>query len=262
MEVVCIRPSWVLFPASVRRVLDHLRDAAPSASPSTPGRHREPLPILRSYVDPADAARAFRLALELSTTPYRVFIITAADTFEPEPTLPHLEKVYGKPLPRVVKPEVYAEILTPAPSTFPGRARFSAGARHPIGRNSPRASTLPNPPDSSPFRASRPETAVAGAGKMPPSISGYPAFMNAGPGGHRAEHDARRGMGRARPLRAHGLGDGGPDQAAHRRALGRGPRQAGGGVAQGAQHRADPPRPEQLVRGAGRPRACERRPRR
>jgi nucleoside-diphosphate-sugar epimerase len=108
MEVVCLRPAWVLFPEAVRRVLGHQRDAAPPPSPSAPGRHREPLPLLRSYVDPADAARAFRLALELPTTPYRVFIITAADTFEPEPTLSHLEKTYGKPLPRVTKPEIYA----------------------------------------------------------------------------------------------------------------------------------------------------------
>ena len=108
MEVICLRPAWVLFPEAVRRVLGHQRDAAPPPSPSAPGRHREPLPLLRSYVDPADAARAFRLALELPTTPYRVVIITAADTFEPEPTLLHLEKTYGKPLPRVVKPEVYA----------------------------------------------------------------------------------------------------------------------------------------------------------
>ena len=108
MEVICLRPAWVLFPEAVRRVLGHQRDAAPPPSPSAPGRHREPLPLLRSYVDPADAARAFRLALELPTTPYRVFIITAADTFEPEPTLSHLEKTYGKPLPRVVKPGIYA----------------------------------------------------------------------------------------------------------------------------------------------------------
>jgi nucleoside-diphosphate-sugar epimerase len=108
MEVICLRPAWVLFPEAVRRVLGHQRDAAPPPLPSAPGRHREPLPLLRSYVDPADAARAFRLALELPTTPYRVFIITAADTFEPEATLSHLEKTYGKPLPRVVKPGIYA----------------------------------------------------------------------------------------------------------------------------------------------------------
>jgi UDP-glucose 4-epimerase len=126
MEVVCLRPAWVLFPVSVRRVLDHQRDAVPQASPLTPGRHREPLPLLRSYVDPADAARAFRLALELPTTPYLVFIITAADTFEPEPTLLHLEKVYGKPLPRVAKPEIYAE--NPHASAFDiSRAREILG---------------------------------------------------------------------------------------------------------------------------------------
>ena len=78
-----------------------------STLPAAPGRHREPWPLLRSYVAPDDAARAFRLALELPGVPYDLFIITAADTFEPEPTLVHLERTYGTGLP-VRKPEVYA----------------------------------------------------------------------------------------------------------------------------------------------------------
>lgn len=109
MEVVCLRPAWVMFPESVRRVLAQQADSGSMAVPApAAGRHREPMPFLRSYVAPGDAARAFRLALELPTSPQGVFIITAADTFEAAPTLSHLEQTYGS-LPRVIKPEIYAK---------------------------------------------------------------------------------------------------------------------------------------------------------
>ena len=109
MEVVCLRPAWVMFPESVHRVLAQQADSASTAAPAAAGgRHREPLPLLRSYVAPGDAARAFRLALELPTSPQGVFIITAADTFEAAPTLSHLERTYGS-RPRVTKPEIYAK---------------------------------------------------------------------------------------------------------------------------------------------------------
>lgn len=104
MEVICLRPAWVMFPEAVRRVTVERQGGVP---PSVPGRHREPWPLLRSYVAPDDAARAFRLALELAGVPHGLFIITAADTFEPEPTLVHLEKTYGTRL-EVRKPEIYA----------------------------------------------------------------------------------------------------------------------------------------------------------
>jgi len=119
MEVTCLRPSWVLFPEAVRRVLaaqEGSADAGAAAgAPPPPGRHREPLPVLRSWVAPEDAARAFRLALERESSPGSVFLITAADTFEPEPTLPYLERVYGA-LPEIRKPDVYAK--NPRASAF------------------------------------------------------------------------------------------------------------------------------------------------
>ena len=94
---------------------DGARAGAPSKTerqggeaPAIAGRHREPWPLLRSYVAPEDAARAFRLALECAGAPFGVFIITAADTFDPEPTLVHLEKTYGTRI-EVRKPEIYAK---------------------------------------------------------------------------------------------------------------------------------------------------------
>lgn len=129
MEVTCLRPSWVLFPEAARRVIDHRRGAVPSdpsPNPAAPSdRHREPLPLLRSYVSPEDAARAFRLALELRGLPFGVFLIAAPDSFEAEPTLSHLERVYGR-LPEIRKPEVYT--ANPHASAFDiSRAREILG---------------------------------------------------------------------------------------------------------------------------------------
>ena len=103
MDVICLRPAWVMFPEAVRRVKAERQGAEAAASP---GRQREPWPLLRAYVAPDDAARAFRLALELSDAAHALFVITAADTFEPSPTLLHLEKTYGV-RPDVRRPEVY-----------------------------------------------------------------------------------------------------------------------------------------------------------
>jgi nucleoside-diphosphate-sugar epimerase len=103
MEVMCLRPAWVMVPESVRRLKAERQG---DVAPAIPGRHREPWPLLRSYVAPNDAARAFRLALECASAPFGVFIITAADTFDPEPTLVHLEKTYGTRI-EVRKPDLY-----------------------------------------------------------------------------------------------------------------------------------------------------------
>ena len=130
MEVTCLRPSWVLFPEAARRIIAVQRGGETAAgagelTPPRPGRHREPLPVLRSWVAPEDAARAFRLALARQPKPNAVFLITAAETFEPEPTLPYLERVYGG-LPEVRKPEVYAR--NPSASAFDiSRAREILG---------------------------------------------------------------------------------------------------------------------------------------
>ena len=105
MEVICLRPAWVMVPESVRRLKTERQGGE---APAIAGRHREPWPLLRSYVAPEDAARAFRLALECAGAPFGVFIVTAADTFDPEPTLVHLEKTYGTRI-EVRKPEIYAK---------------------------------------------------------------------------------------------------------------------------------------------------------
>ena len=50
---------------------------------------------LRSWVHPADAARAFRLALETVTGRYDCFVLAAADSSSPEPTVAGCERRFG-----------------------------------------------------------------------------------------------------------------------------------------------------------------------
>lgn len=113
MEVVTIRPTYVLFPELVahtaKRVAAPDRGFAPMTGPEAeklPEPFRERLGVMRAYVDPKDLARLFRLALEQKFQGYELFYGAAADTYEPEPTLPFIESVYGK-LPPIRKPELY-----------------------------------------------------------------------------------------------------------------------------------------------------------
>ena len=81
---------------------------AEGARTGPPPAGQEPLPLLRGYVDPEDAARAFRLALARPEAAGDIFFITASDTFEAEPTLRHLERLYGS-VPEVRKQDVYRQ---------------------------------------------------------------------------------------------------------------------------------------------------------
>lgn len=107
MEVAVLRPTYVAFPEMVRLMAARVREPERTDFPWLPsGTYLEPLQLLRSYVEPSDAARCFRLALETASGPFATFFTAAADTFEPEPTLPYLERAYGT-LPEVRKPWVY-----------------------------------------------------------------------------------------------------------------------------------------------------------
>lgn len=113
MKVATIRPVYIMFPELVQVIIDRASDPEKGDFPSAEERaaatseaELEPLTLLRSWVRPEDLARAFRLALETDTGDYDMFYATAADTFEPEPTLPYMERVYGT-LPDVRKPEIY-----------------------------------------------------------------------------------------------------------------------------------------------------------
>jgi nucleoside-diphosphate-sugar epimerase len=94
-----------MFPDLLASLVGRLRKG-PETGPSPAGE--EPLPLLRGYVDAEDVARAFRLALARPAASGDAFFITASDTFEAEPTLRHLERLYGA-VPQIRKPDVYRQ---------------------------------------------------------------------------------------------------------------------------------------------------------
>ena len=98
MRVTCIRPTYVMFPELVPSIA--ARDAEPPEpagepahpDPAVAAALKEPLSLLRAYVEPGDVARLFRLALEHVGAPYELFYGSAADSFEPQPTLSYLQR--------------------------------------------------------------------------------------------------------------------------------------------------------------------------
>jgi nucleoside-diphosphate-sugar epimerase len=113
MAVTTIRPTYIMFPELVahaaKRVAAPDRGFEPLAGAEAeklPEPFRERFGVTRAYVEPADLARLYRLALEQELKTHEVFYAAAEDTYEPEPTLPFIAGVYGT-LPPVRKPEVY-----------------------------------------------------------------------------------------------------------------------------------------------------------
>ena len=78
----------------------------------------EPLPMLRPWVRPDDAARCFRLALESEHVGFDVFNVGARDSFSPAPTLEVVSSALGA-TPALRDAALYER--------FPRAAAFGAG---------------------------------------------------------------------------------------------------------------------------------------
>jgi nucleoside-diphosphate-sugar epimerase len=89
MSVICLRPTAVAVPSHLPRMLPRARDPD----------HR----WLASYVTGADAARAFRLALDYEGAAFDVFLLSAADSCTAQPTLERARRLFGH-LPAVRDP--------------------------------------------------------------------------------------------------------------------------------------------------------------
>jgi len=109
LEAIALRPVFISHPASRVEIEARARDPggyrpgmAGGAQPAAGG------PVWH-HVDPRDAARAFRLALELEMAAprFEAFFVSAASTLAPEPTLERLARWLGGPLPEIRKPEVW-----------------------------------------------------------------------------------------------------------------------------------------------------------
>lgn len=106
MEVIVLRPVFVAYPEMygeirARSMSPDTYKGTPAGGPSSAGGG----PCWH-HVDPRDAARAFRLGLEMKYTGFDRFFVSANVTLSPEPTLERLARVLGY-LPEVRHPEVY-----------------------------------------------------------------------------------------------------------------------------------------------------------
>lgn len=96
LEVVVLCPVFVVLPGKEGQL---------------PERGAEPVSRnLWAYVEPADVAQAVRLALELPLPRggYEAFLVGAADTLSPVPSLELVRRAFGT-LPEIRKPEWFAE---------------------------------------------------------------------------------------------------------------------------------------------------------
>lgn len=108
MEVIVLRPVFVAYPEMygeirARSMSPDTYRGTPAGGPSSAGGG----PCWH-HVDPRDAARAFRLALEMKYTGFDRFFVSANVTLSPEPTLERLARVLGR-LPEVRRPEIYEQ---------------------------------------------------------------------------------------------------------------------------------------------------------
>lgn len=108
MEVIALRPVFVLYPEMYGEVKARAQDPARYKGPAVGGPSAAGGGPLWHYVDPRDAARAFRLALEVPNLPvFEGIYVSANSTLAPNPTLERLEQYLKRPV-EVRRPAVYA----------------------------------------------------------------------------------------------------------------------------------------------------------
>lgn len=108
LEVIALRPVFVLYPEMYCEVQARARDPANYKGPMAGGPSAAGGGPLWHYIDPRDAARAFRLALEVPRLPrFEAIYLSATSTLAPEPTLARLARYLKRDI-DVVRPAVYA----------------------------------------------------------------------------------------------------------------------------------------------------------
>jgi nucleoside-diphosphate-sugar epimerase len=108
LEVVVLRPVFVAYPEMAGEIVARARDPQGYRGPAAGGPAAAGGGPCWHHVDPRDAARAFRLALELAEVRFATFFVSAAVTLAPEPTLERLARALGH-LPEVRRPEIWRE---------------------------------------------------------------------------------------------------------------------------------------------------------
>ncbi len=108
LEVVVLRPVYVLYPEFECEVVARAADPANYKGPMAGGRQPAGGGPAWNYVDPRDLARAFRLALEAPKSCFGPYFICGPTTLAPEPTIERLAARMGGRRVPVRRPEVYA----------------------------------------------------------------------------------------------------------------------------------------------------------
>jgi len=106
LDVIVLRPVFVLYPEMEGEVKARAADPAHYSGVSAGGPNPAGGGPAWHYVDPRDAARAFRLALEIENPRFAAYFISGMNTMAPEPTLDRLQRHLGQSV-AVRRPEVY-----------------------------------------------------------------------------------------------------------------------------------------------------------
>lgn len=126
LEVVVLRPVYVLYPRVVNEVLRRARDPGAYVPPPDPVSPKAGGGPFWHYVRPEDVARAFRQAAEVALpAPHACFFVLAPETLHPEPTLERAHRLFGH-LPEIRDPAFY-EANPHAPLFSPSRGRQALG---------------------------------------------------------------------------------------------------------------------------------------
>jgi len=108
LEVIALRPVFVLYEEMYGEVKARAKDPANYRGPAVGGPSSAGGGPLWHYVDPRDAARAFRLGLEAPVLPrFEGLFISAKSTLAPNPTIERLERYLERKV-EVRAPGVYA----------------------------------------------------------------------------------------------------------------------------------------------------------
>jgi nucleoside-diphosphate-sugar epimerase len=130
VEVVVIRPVYVLYPEFECEVKARAADPKGYKGPAAGGRQPAGGGVMWHYVDPRDLARAYRLALEAAKPGFGPYFISGPNTLAPEPTIERLAAYMGRRVP-VKRPEVYAaNPFAPLYDLAPARDALGFEARY------------------------------------------------------------------------------------------------------------------------------------
>jgi UDP-glucose 4-epimerase len=107
LEIVVLRPVFVAYPQMYGEIAARSRNPDAYKGPMVGGPSSAGGGPCWHQVDPRDAARAFRNALEIDGVSYERFFLCGRVTLHPEPTLDRLRQVLGGRLPEVRDTDLY-----------------------------------------------------------------------------------------------------------------------------------------------------------